>query len=233
MEKMDIYAPIIKKIEYWRKDNCYNESSTYDSYRQRHDWDCLLTGGNLNADTIFSLWLPLRYSLNYYDCDRWKKWKDKEYANKTGGGLKSCPEFLNDLIENIETYLPPAGPISPLLSELFDLGQKRANVMLLPDRSWNQKRGKAPYYDYVPHFFYALMSKDPAFDLMSNKGITAWITKEHLEMFFKNKIIDKANIKDLSGTGDPLEHSPTRINLEVLLTNYIEILKERRAEVVA
>ena len=247
---MDMYAPIIEKVKYWREGNCYDESITYDSYRQRHDWDCMVTEGDLNADTLFSLWLPLRYSLNFYDCDRWKEWKEKEYANKTGV-LKSCPEFLNDLIENIETYLLPAGPITPLLSELFDLGQERANVMLLPDRSWNKKRGQAPYWDYMPHFLYDLLSKDSPLFLQKiteqeiTDWIMGWIKKEHLdmfftdrEMFFTDRTIDidkdhiRKHIRDLAGTGDPLEHSPTRINLEVLLTNYIEILKER-AKVVA
>lgn len=212
-----LYAPIIQKIEYWR-----DYTGTGDLYRQKHDLDCILTGGNLYADTIFSLWLPLRYSLNYYDCAAWKDWK--EYEFKANQRLKDCPAFLNDLIANIEDYLPPTGQITSLLAELFYWGQKRENVMLLPYRSWNNRRGYSPYYDYMPHFIFDLMSTNSPLFL---QALQNWIKEEHLTMFFIDGKLDREHVKDLAGTGAPWMHSPTKINLEELLNNYIEILKER------
>ena len=215
----DIYAPILQKIKYWRE-----YTGTGERYRQQHDLDCVLTGGNLLADTIFSLWLPLRYSLNYYDCPDWQDWKEKEYESTSNQRLKDCPAFLHDLADNIAVYLPPTRHITLLLSELFDLGQKRENVMLLPDRSWNSKRGSWPYYDYTPHFIYDLLSTDSPSVLQARKN---WIEEENLTMFFSDGKLDREHVKDLAGTGKPWKHSPTEINLEELLTNYIKILKER------
>ena len=51
------YTPIIEKIRYWRDDD-----GVGDEFRRTHDLDCILTGGNLFADLIFSPWLPLRYT---------------------------------------------------------------------------------------------------------------------------------------------------------------------------
>ena len=64
------YEPIINQLSYW-----INYKGSGDEYRKNNDRDCILTEGNLYADTIFSLWLPLRYTLNYFDCDKWIKWK--------------------------------------------------------------------------------------------------------------------------------------------------------------
>lgn len=92
-----------------------------------------MTGGNLFADTIVSLWLPLRYTLNYFECQKWTEWKEYEakVLRAKRMGLKDCNEFLEDLIANIEIYLPDHA-ISRKLSELFVIGQSKSNVMLLP-----------------------------------------------------------------------------------------------------
>ena len=39
------------------------DSENHDKFRSEHDLDCVLRNGNLHADTIFSLWLPLRFAL--------------------------------------------------------------------------------------------------------------------------------------------------------------------------
>ena len=217
----DMYAPILQKIRYWR-----DYTGTGDLYRKKNDLDCILTDGNLSADTIFSLWLPLRYTLNYYGCDLWDNWKDFE-AEKLRPkrlGLKDCPDFLNTLIENIDVFLPPMG-LTIMLSELFELGQQRCNVMILPYRSWNSRRGCSPYWEYLPHFIYDLMNTDSPLFL---QALHTWIKCEHLEMLFINGKLEKNNLKDLAGTGAVWKHAPTEINVEQLLHNYIEILKERK-----
>ena len=52
-------------IQYW-----IDYKGDGDEYRRTHDLDCILTDGNLFADTLFSLWLPLRYVLNYCGTER-------------------------------------------------------------------------------------------------------------------------------------------------------------------
>lgn len=218
----DLYAPIIQKIKYWQ-----DYTGTGDEYRREHDLDCILTGGNLNADTIFSLWLPLRYTLNAYKCEQWEEWKAYE-AKKLKAqkrGLKDCSAFLKDLTENIHIFLPPKH-LTKLLSELFQLGQQRCNVMILPEgcRCWNKQRGCNPYWDYLPHFLYDLMNTD---DSISLSKLQSWLKQEHLEMFFEGSLT-KDHLKDLAGTGSVCRHAPKTINLEQLLLNYIDILKKRK-----
>lgn len=215
------YKPIIKKLEYWR-----DYTGTGDLYRKEHDLDCVLTGGNLLADTIFSLWLPLRYALNYYGSKLWEDWKAYEikYLRPRKLGLKDCPDFLNALIENIDVFLLPT-ELTALLSELFELGQQRCNIMLLPYRAWNSMRGCRPYWDYLPHFLYDLMNTDSSPFL---QAISIWLKNEHLEMFF-NGNLKRSNLKDLAGTGAVWRHKPSEINVEHLLRSYIDILRERKS----
>lgn len=220
VKEKDMYVPILQKIRYWR-----DYTGTGDLYRREHDLDCILTGGNLFADTLFSLWLPLRYTLNYYGCESWNNWKDVE-ADKLKPkklGLKDCPDFLNDLMENIENFLPPT-ELTALLSKLFELGQERCNVIILPYRAWNTRRGCQPYYDFFPHFVFDIMNTDSQIFL---KAVSMWLKEEHLEMFFDGTL-DKSNLKDLAGTGAVWKHRPNEIDLKNLLCNYISILGERK-----
>ena len=223
-DKINLYAPIIQKIEYWR-----DYTGTGDLYRQTHDLDCLQTGGNLLADTIFSLWLPLRYVLDYFGYTAWEKWKVYEYKklNPKNMGLKDFPAFLDEFVADIENYLPPTG-LTLHLSELFRLGQKRCNVMILLYRHWNRQRGGKPYWDYLPHFLFDLLNTDSPLFL---QVLQTWIRNEKLEMFFIDGKLEKDHLKDLAGTGAVWKHSPKEINLEELLLNYIAILKERESAI--
>ncbi|MCH5270709.1 MAG: hypothetical protein J1E83_08155 [Lachnospiraceae bacterium] len=218
-----LYTPIIQKIEYWR-----DYTGTGDLYRQNHDWDCLQANGNLLADNLVSLWLPLRYVLNHFGYAAWEAWKEYEYEElkPKNKGLKDCPAFLDELVADIENYLPPT-ELTLLLSELFRLGQQRCNVMILPYRRWNSQRGGRPYWEYLPHFLFDLLNTDSPLFL---QALQTWIKREKLEMFFIDGKLDKDSLKDLAGTGAPWRHSPRKINLEKLLNNYIKILKERATQ---
>lgn len=211
------YEPITKKIEYW-----VNYTGTGDEYRKTHDLDCILSGGNLYADNIISLWLPLRYSLNFFDYTDWKNWKC--FEKRTGVRLKHCQVFLQDLERNIAKYLPSCHNITKKLMELFEIGQTKANIMILPDREWNKMRGCRPYFDYLPHFLYSLLDTTDE-ELISN--VKKWVTKEKLSPFFEDEIIDLDHIKDLAGTGAVYKHRPENLNLSLLLSNYVSILKKR------
>lgn len=84
------YSIIKMQIEYW-----INYTGTGDAYRKKNDLDCILTNGNLFADTLFSLWLPLRYTLNYCGCERWKMWLEKTPSNFK---FKDSDKFMRDLL---------------------------------------------------------------------------------------------------------------------------------------
>ena len=213
------YKPILNKLNYWKNDSLESD----DNYRKENDWDCILTGGNLNADTIISLWLPLRYTLNYFDKPKWQFWKDYEadILHKQNMTLKNCNGFINDIEKNIDAFLP-AHDLTRKLIRLFELGEKRCNVMILPYRKWNVIRGGKPYYDYLPHFLYNLLNSSNLKDEVVN-----WIYKEHLTMFFEEEIIDAEHVIDLAGTGYPFRHYPKQIQLPLLIENYINILEKR------
>lgn len=212
------YEPILAKIEYWK-----NYCGSGDEYRKAHDLDCILTNGNLFADTLFSLWLPLRYSLNFFEVPRWTYWKEFEQANlrKQRLCLKDYTPFLSELQRNIGSFLPEH-EITDKLIQLFVLGQKRCNVILLPQRSWNSKRGCSPYFDYIPHFLYDALTET------NTEIIEAWIRRENLHILFENGVIQKENICDLAGTGDVRCHTPREINLSMLLGNYVRLLELRK-----
>lgn len=211
--------PIIAKLIYWRD---YN--GTGDEYRRSHDSDCVLCGGDLNADTIFSLWLPLRYTLNHFNKPMWQYWRELEYAELRPKGirLKDHAGFLDSIIENIDDFLPDER-LTQKLSTLFDLGQQRCNVMLLPKREWNTLRGRHPYWDYFPHFLYDLFSHS-----LNDVALHAWIKNQRLELFFSDKIVARENLLDLAGTGSVCRHNPRDIKVEYLIENYIEILHQRK-----
>lgn len=215
------YTPIIKKICYWK-----NYKGKGDIYRKTHDFDCILTGGNLFADTIFSLWLPLRYTLDYYASKKWADWKkyETELLRPKHMGLKDCTEFLEDIGDNMKIFLPKH-TLTKNLIDLFRIGQTRANVMILPYRNWNTARAGKPYWEYMPHFLFDLLNTNDAVFLAA---VTKWVEKERLTVFFEEGIIDKEHIKDLAGTGKVWNHSPSELIVPALIENYIAVLEERR-----
>ncbi len=224
---IDVYTPIRGKINswIWYEDNKpkskYDDNSReHDKFRSEHDLDCVLTDGNLYADTIFSLWLPLRWTLveiNGYDC-----------LNKLSN-INDRHTFLKKIFrdDNLERMLPKDCPAVIKLSKLFSLGQTRANVMILPKR-WMQFRGSKPYYDYVPYFLYECFANGNfSKGFNSDETLVKWIEDESLIMFFNGEII-RDNIRDLSESGDIKMGIPK--NMNILLDNYIDILLKRTIE---
>ncbi|HFI0231818.1 TPA: hypothetical protein ACGOXG_001719 [Streptococcus suis] len=221
-----LYLPIYKKIQSWidyeenrPKSDYYSNKKIHDEFRAKNDLDCVLRNGNLNADTIFSLWAPLRLSLI--------KVSDKnEILKVTGTDISKSIDFLKSLISNnnLEKLLPPNSQTTVLLSRLFSLGQQVENTMILPER-WLQKRGTRPYYDYMPYFLYECFEGGifhKAFG--SDKNFVSWIIKEDLGCFFDGNIA-KETIVDLAETGSIQNGIPKDIN--ILLNNYIGILEKR------
>lgn len=229
MEKNSIYEPIREKIEEWirydehaPKSNYREHPEEHDEYRRGHDRDCVLTGGNLNADTIFSLWLPLRHTI--------VRINDREAIDAVGN-IRSKYAFLRGLAkeDNLERLLPVELPIVSKLSNLFALGLERENVFILPQRWLNSARG-IKYYDYVPKFLLECFPDGEfARCFRDEDALVKWIQEEHLEGFFDGDIAPE-NLKDLSGAGDiDISLPPEGVEpMERMLERYIEILRERK-----
>ena len=147
---------IEQHIQYW-----INYKGTGDEYRKTHDLDCILTNGNLNADTLISLWLPLRRILSFENTKKWNDYVqvEKNILRPKKINLKKCDEFMCDLRDNVEEFIPDQD-LRNRTEELFELGRTRANVIILPYRKWNNMRAFHPYWDYMPHFLYDLLNTE-------------------------------------------------------------------------
>lgn len=220
-----IYEPIRRKIEEWIDYDVHSPNVPYrgneevhDEYRRWHDRDCVLTGGNLYADTVFSLWRPLANTII--------RLNDKSVIH--GGKYNFIRELIKD--DNMERLLPVEQPIVKKLCTLFELGMGRENVFLLPDRQLNVARGRKPYEDYVPVFLLESFGEGVFARYWSSpEEHLQWIKQEHFQVFFDGDISPE-NIKDLSGSGDIRNpFPPDSIQLmERMLDQYISILQERR-----
>jgi hypothetical protein len=240
-----IYEPIIKELEYWEDYHKRDEES--DEFRAANDRDCILTGGNLNADTIFSLWLPLRHTIARINSEE----KISEIVGMSIVGMKK-EAYVRALLweDNLEKLLPKELSIVRTLSELFVYGMERENVMILPKRyfyyngkeeSLNFTRGGKPYWDYIPHFLYELFEGGDFADAVGNddEACRTWIREQNMTMFFKDGILDREHIIDLAGSGSVKNSLAPKGNSyeeslalqEKKLRNYIDILKIRKTEI--
>lgn len=224
--------PIENKIQNWityeeNKPRIPYEQNyeVHHRYRSTHDLDCVLLGGDLRADNIISLWLPLRYCLveiNGYPT-----------LNKYGNINKKI-EFIKALNNiDLEKLLPPDNPLVKCLIELFELGQTEANMMLLPEIGINGKRGREPYYDYTPYFLYECFEGgDFSHHFTDDSALKQWIIEECLQPFFSQVNgqyqIDKNHLLDLSGTNNIKDGVPAKGQKIKLIENYVSVLKKRK-----
>lgn len=215
---------ISRKINSWiyyekaRPKTAYSAyPSAHDEFRRMNDLDCILTNGDLCADTIFSLWIPLRFALvrlnGYGKLNRY-------------GDINDKASFLSAISDEIilRFLLPEDNETVILLERLFELGQERCNVMILRDRGM-QSRGLAPYYDYMPHFLNDCFVGAFSRYFRGNDDLKQWIDEQRLNMFFAGEVA-RENILDLSGSGDIKNGVPE--DLGFMLKNYISILEERK-----
>ncbi|MCM1048535.1 MAG: hypothetical protein NC433_08925 [Clostridiales bacterium] len=224
-----IYGPIRRKVEEWiwyddhqPKSNYFANREEHDAFRSKHDRDCMLTEGELKADTLFSLWTPLKQTI--------MRLNDKETIQAVGN-ISSKYVFLREFIkgDNIERLLPSDESTVQHLSMLFGLGMGRGNVFILPERQLNSARAQKPYYDYVPVFLLESFPGGAFADYWkSPEDYIKWIHSEHLEMLFDGEISPE-HIRDLSGSGDVrVSFAPEGINaLDRMLSSYVHVLMKR------
>ncbi len=230
-----ILDPIEEKIRFWIQ---YEKNLPqipykgneifFDEYRSIHDRDCQLLGGSLSADTIFSLWLPLQYTLERCNPD----------IEAQLGVPRKRQMFLQKLLNaGLDHFLPPDEQAVKLLSELFVRGQGRENVMLLSNRGLNMMRSVAPYHDYMPHFLVECFQGGKFAHIFNfDLGLLRfWLIREDLQGFFQDEYLIPEAILDLAGTDDVRNGVPPTsgdrqedlANLSSMLEDYIAVLQER------
>lgn len=195
LEDTNVLNPIKKKLKEWCDYNKNSPKCSYqgneivhDVYRALNDSDCQLANGNLMADTIFSLWIPLKMSLQCSNAYPYKlqgnevyPFKQDSFISKSGNLIN----FLTDIEKNLEVYLPLNEWEE--LYEFAALSLTRANVMILPDRKM-QSRGKL-FLDQMPKTLYECF-KDGVFSGYFNNEdfrVVNWIKEEKLEFFFNGE----------------------------------------------
>ncbi|MGL5254222.1 MAG: hypothetical protein ACRC9L_04360, partial [Brevinema sp.] len=193
-----LYKSIIEKIDAWikyeenmPKTKYQEDKERHDDYRAANDLDCILRNGDLRADTIFSLWRPLRFAL--VRISGYEKIKEV-----TGMGLEKSSSFMKALIcdDNLKTLLPIKNETTRLLSFLFYYGQKIENTMLLPKR-WMQSRCDSPYHDYMPYFLFECFEGGHFHKVFgADIKVCEWIKEEKLDCFFDGEVC-RENIIDL------------------------------------
>jgi hypothetical protein len=203
----------------------------HDIYRALNDSDCQLTNGNIMADTIFSLWTPLKMSLQCSESYPYKLQGNKFYPYKQDGFISepgNSINFLTDIEQNLEIYLQPNK--WGKLYELTALSLTRANVMILPDRKM-QSRGK--FLDQMPKTLYECFNGGVFSGYFNNEDSLAvnWVKEEKLEFFFDGEI-KKQNIKPLieKVVANEVCWLKEEEEIDEMLDNFINILKLRGKE---
>ena len=238
-KKENTLNPIMKKIREWKE---YNKNSPkcpysgneiiHDIYRALNDSDCQLTKGNLMADTIFSLWIPLKMSLQCSETypyrlqgNKFYPYKHDNYISKSGNLIN----FLTDIEENLEIYLPENK--WGRLYEFAALSLTRANIMILHDRKM-QSRGKL-FLDQMPKTLYECFKDGVFYECFQKKDslVTNWIKEEKLEYFFDGEI-KRENIKPLikNFKADEVYWLKEKEDIDEMLKNFINVLKLRGKE---
>lgn len=203
---------IINFINYWmvskkpRKDN---------------DLDCIYLNGDLCADTIFSVWTPLKFVL---DCLN----PDEKFYKKDRFG-PDPHKFLKRIKNNVDTYLPKSEEVVKELYYFAKLAETRANVMKWPSQGINGTRYDK-YYDQMPPTLYNCFPKGDYYSYFQNEiMLSHWITRENLQMFFYNNAISRKTIKPLIASMKPDERRWLTDKSEILemLQTMNLILEER------
>ena len=233
----------INYINYWNNYNS-NGNKEIDKF-----W---FANGNLickkyaSADTIFSLWTPMKWvilSLNNKDYT-------KEHFIEEALKADNIYSFL-------EKILPRNNELVIRLQEFAMLASYEENVMSVPTikkkikgqtYSINTYRGKC-YYDQMPVMLFYLLNgangEKNNFSIFfeddnnntlekTKENILNWIQNNHLEIFFEEKKInidDRENFYNLKKLGiacNKREKVIDKEQLKIMLDKYIELIKERK-----
>lgn len=192
----------------------------YEEWRKKYDLDVIWLDGDLNADTIFSVWIPLKMCLQ----------TSTTYPYSTHGikekPYKSNP-YLPNIIKNIDAYLP-----YDEWEELYifaSLAMTKANVMRLPLKGRGMQKGRTDFFDQMPKTLYECFEEGSLHKYFVDTQVDKWIRDENLVMFFENENISKQFINPLISRMNAYEFEWLEDKNEIveMLSNYNRILKKR------
>lgn len=165
----------------------------YYEWRRANDLDCIAKDGDLRADTLISMWSPMKMVLQYLHPGM--------VIYKTANG--SDPNYyLSMLRDNFDKYFKfedkKRQGLVTMLDSLCAFAEKESNFILLPgvsrdkgtqmnpDRYGLKIHGKYVWlYDQVPCTLYHVFEKDTLGKYFNDeKEVIDWIKREHLEVGF-------------------------------------------------
>lgn len=168
--------PIINFLNYWMEPS---------KPRAINDLDCLYFSGDLSADTIFSVWSPLKMVLDNLN-------PNEKFYNPNKYGPDPY-KYLKKIRDNIDFYLPRNERMVKELYLFANLAETRANYMLWPSQGPNGQRFF--YYDQMPLTLYNCFPNGDLSRYFDNKiTLSEWLIREKLEMFFSSSTYSKEKI---------------------------------------
>lgn len=233
-------------LKYWIKGipgmPDYNtDRESYDNWRKDNDLDCLYFDGELNADTLMSVWTPLSWVLNYLNKDSGEKfYKYSKYHEDT------C-FYLKKLVAEQDKYLPKNNELVQLLERFAELAELRCNFILLPDEKMNADRysvmidGERIWLcDQVPATLYHVFEKNSLGKHFLNEcgevdkeKVSAWIIREHLEHGYDGDIEQKNVIPLITGINPNVAVWPkTEKEIAEALKYMIDFLEIRHVKLI-
>lgn len=185
-------------------------------WRKKYDLDVIHLNGDLYADTIFSIWMPLKMCLQISDTYPYSKFGNNEKPYKRN-------PYIPNIIKNIDTYLPYNEWQE--LYKFVSIALTEVNVMKLPEKNI-QVRGR--FYDQMPKTLYECFEGGIFNWCFKNIKVEEWVREQNLTMFFESNI-SRENIKPLISRikASDFEWIKDREEIREMLTNYYSILKMR------
>ena len=179
---------------YWLKAS----KGSGDEWRAANDLDCLYFDGDLRADTLMSAWTPIKWVADHVNAENGMKFYKVARDHEDPG------HYLKLLEENPDVYLPRKLPLVQMLYRFLELAELKCNFICLPDRNMNPARYRTTVkgrdtwlYDEVPVTLSHIFDPDSLGRFFLNRYgevdrglVTGWIISEHLEMGFKDGVID-------------------------------------------
>lgn len=173
-----------------------------DEWRAQNDLDCLYFDGDLKADTLMSAWTPIKWVADHVNEENGMKFY------KVARDHEDPCHYLKLLEENPDVYLPRKLPLVQMLYRFLELAELRCNFICLPDREMNMSRYRTTIggrdtwlYDEVPVTLSHIFDPESLGRFFMNRYgevdrglVTGWIISEHLEMGFKDGVIDKEHV---------------------------------------
>lgn len=203
------YNVFINYINYWIK---------YDSTKEEIDKNWLKT---TNADTMFSLFIPLRTVVRHIHK------KDKVI---TKSKLKKSFKKANDKISYLEKLLPKDNELVKKLQEFACLCSQIQNVISIPTtyingKNINQYRGCC-YYDQMPVMLYSILKGkitgiENRFSsyFENNKEVEEWIKSNRLDRLININDISDFKLEDLANLQE--NYGVKNIGLSITKKDYL------------